>query len=201
MTDFLIVPGRGNSGPGHWQSRWQTRLNCPRVEQRDWEHPDLVGWTQAVVRKLDELERPSILVAHSFGCFAAVAAAARRPEKISGLFLVAMANPVRFPDCTVFPDKRISQPAILITSRTDPWLSETTAIAWARLWGCRQIDAGPAGHINRESGHGDWDWGWSKLSDLIERAGVVDPADPDFSENQENISSLSDSIRNIRPMV
>lgn len=170
VADFLIVPGRGDSGPGHWQSLWQARLHCERVEQRDWNHPDLVQWTQMIVRKLDVRENPSILVAHSFGCFAAVAAAARRPKRVLGLFLVALANPARFPECTTFPDERVVQPATLITSRTDPWLSESAATAWARLWGCHQIDAGDVGHINYESGHGVWGWGWSELSVLVERA-------------------------------
>lgn len=45
-ASVLIVPGLGGSGPGHWQSIWQARNpNYRRVEQLDWDEPDLEGWT------------------------------------------------------------------------------------------------------------------------------------------------------------
>lgn len=39
-ADILIVPGYGNSGPEHWQSRWQQRIpSARRVEQKEWAKP------------------------------------------------------------------------------------------------------------------------------------------------------------------
>ncbi len=39
-TRTLILPGIGDSDPGHWQGLWQsTRENFVRVQQRGWEHP------------------------------------------------------------------------------------------------------------------------------------------------------------------
>lgn len=36
----LIVPGIGDSGPGHWQTIWEAQHpHWRRVEQRDWHHP------------------------------------------------------------------------------------------------------------------------------------------------------------------
>ena len=33
-ADILIIPGYKNSGPDHWQSRWQAKLSTARrVEQ------------------------------------------------------------------------------------------------------------------------------------------------------------------------
>ncbi|RJS95198.1 alpha/beta hydrolase [Salinisphaera sp. Q1T1-3] len=174
MASFLIVPGRGDSGPGHWQSIWQSRLAAERVFQRDWERPQLVAWTRSVIRCIDARDEPPILVAHSFGCFAAVAAAARRPMRVRGLFLAALANPARFPDDSVaLPSARLSAPSVLVTSQDDPWLSEETAAAWARLWGCCRIPAGRAGHINADSGHGEWPWGRAQLERLVDATADV----------------------------
>ncbi|MBN9424378.1 MAG: alpha/beta hydrolase, partial [Candidatus Accumulibacter sp.] len=37
---ILIVPGRGNSGPEHWQSIVEDLLpDTRRVQQDDWDHP------------------------------------------------------------------------------------------------------------------------------------------------------------------
>ena len=42
---IIIVPGMGNSGPGHWQSIWQDRHSeFQRVEQNDWDEPVLIEW-------------------------------------------------------------------------------------------------------------------------------------------------------------
>ena len=42
----LIVPGLHNSGPEHWQSRWQRLYpQFERVEQDDWNLPDLAAWS------------------------------------------------------------------------------------------------------------------------------------------------------------
>jgi hypothetical protein len=38
----------------------------------------------------------------------------------------------------------------------------------ARLWGSRFVDAGPAGHINGDSGVGDWPEGKRLLRLLLE---------------------------------
>lgn len=47
----LILPGLGNSGPGHWQSHWERRgASCERVEQREWDAPRCEGW----VARLDD---------------------------------------------------------------------------------------------------------------------------------------------------
>jgi len=41
MRSVLLVPGIGNSGPGHWQSMWQAKhSDVGRVIQRDWDHPE-----------------------------------------------------------------------------------------------------------------------------------------------------------------
>ena len=87
----LIVPGLHNSGPGHWQSRWQRLYpQFERVEQDDWEKPDLAAWSARLDR--------------------------------------------------------------------------------ARRWNCKYIDGGALGHINAESGLGDWVYGQAQLQTLFDLA-------------------------------
>jgi predicted alpha/beta hydrolase family esterase len=47
----LIVPGLNGSGPGHWQTLWEEKYGYKRVEQRDWEKPDLLEWIYSVWQK------------------------------------------------------------------------------------------------------------------------------------------------------
>ena len=34
-ADVLILPGIGNSGPGHWQRRWAERFSTGRIVEQD----------------------------------------------------------------------------------------------------------------------------------------------------------------------
>ena len=65
-ADILIVPGYTNSGPGHWQTRWQSRLSTARrVEQAEWAKPERSAWTARIAEAVNQAERPVVLVAHS----------------------------------------------------------------------------------------------------------------------------------------
>jgi predicted alpha/beta hydrolase family esterase len=45
MTGVLTVPGLHDSGPEHWQSRWEAReKNMERVIQDHWETPHCAEW-------------------------------------------------------------------------------------------------------------------------------------------------------------
>ncbi len=67
-ADILIVPGYTNSGPDHWQSRWQARLSTARrVEQAEWSKPVRDDWTANVAKAVNEAERPVVVIAHSLG--------------------------------------------------------------------------------------------------------------------------------------
>jgi predicted alpha/beta hydrolase family esterase len=69
--EILIVPGLTNSGPDHWQSRWQHKLSTARrVEQDDWERPRLDAWTAGLRNAVASASKPVVLVAHSLGVLA-----------------------------------------------------------------------------------------------------------------------------------
>lgn len=177
----LIVPGLGNSGPGHWQSWLETRLpECRRVRSIEWNVPVLARWATEVRREVDEACGVVWLVAHGYGCLATVVAAADRPERVAGMLLVAPPDPARF---TAFgladrpglagggltewiPSTPIGVPSIVVTSRNDPWADFDSASRLAEGWGSLLVDAGDVGHINVESGFGPWPTGLDWLAAL-----------------------------------
>ena len=90
-VDILIIPGWTNSGPDHWQTRWERKLpNVRRVEQDDWDRPIRADWVAKIVSAVASASRPVVLVAHSCGVSAAVHAAPQlAPGRVAGAFLVA----------------------------------------------------------------------------------------------------------------
>jgi predicted alpha/beta hydrolase family esterase len=154
---LLIVPGLNNSGPGHWQT-WleqQTPQSC-RVQQRDWSHPSLSVWADAVRQTLARQDAPARIVAHSFGCLASVVAARALPHKIKGAVLVAPANPERFQIPLAALQGALPFPVRVIASANDHWMPLESARHWAEEWGGEFFNVGAQGHINTESGHGPW---------------------------------------------
>ena len=157
MDTILIVPGLHNSAARHWQSWFEARLpNCIRVEQRDWESPDLPLWGQAVQAAAERAPGRVWIVAHSFGCLAAAFAASQTEADVAGALLVAPADPAKFGVSTALPRTDLPFGTILVGSENDPWMSLERAQSWARLWGATFVNAGAAGHINVTSGHGPW---------------------------------------------
>ena len=57
--------------------------------------------------------------------------------------------------------------SVLVGSRNDPYCSFERAQAFALAWGARFVDLGEAGHINAESGLGDWPAGHAVLAELL----------------------------------
>lgn len=187
----LIIPGLYGSGPGHWQSWMESRIEgARRVQQADWSVASLDAWSARVGAAIDDAVGAVWLVAHSFGCLAAVAALAQRsdPEDcVAGMLLVAPANPERFgprglltnggsplkqttePKDTItaqLPHQRLGVAAVVVASSNDPWMRLTAASVWADRWGAQFECIGRAGHINVESGHGPWPQGLALLERL-----------------------------------
>lgn len=174
----LIVPGFHGSGPSHWQSWLQDREpQARRVDGIDWERPVLADWAAAVGRGIDMAPGPVLVVAHSFGCLASVCAAARRPQRVAGLMLVAPADPERFAPAGLreedqdsishaIPDRPLGMPSLVVASTNDPWVRLSSAAYWADKWGGFLVNVGAAGHINVDSGHGPWPRGLELLDAL-----------------------------------
>lgn len=163
-AEILIVPGYTNSGEHHWQTRWQKRLSTARrVEQAEWSKPVREDWVQRVADAVNTADRPVILVAHSLGVPTVLHAIPKFCKPVAGAFLVAppeVTNPEIRPKHLMtfgpYPQDALPFPSITIASRNDPFGSYGHAEAMSQAWGSMLIDAGEAGHINAESGHGPW---------------------------------------------
>ena len=91
----LLLPGWQNSGPQHWQSRWEALYGDVRVEQHDWMHPLRGDWVMRLEEVVQAQPAEVILVAHSMGCHlvAAWAAQTRLSHRVRGALLVAPGDP------------------------------------------------------------------------------------------------------------
>ena len=96
-SQVLVLPGWHNSGPDHWQSRWEAQHAYVRVQQHDWMRPLRGDWIARLEEVLLGQSGPSVLVAHSLGCMlvAAWAAHSRNTHLVSAALLVAPGDPER----------------------------------------------------------------------------------------------------------
>lgn len=168
---ILLAPGLHDSGEGHWQTRWQALLRgAERIEQRDWDDADLPAWSAQVGHALRRSARPALVVAHSFGCLATVHRAALGAPGLAGALLVAPASPHKFGVADTLAYARLPVPAVVVGSENDPWMALEQARHWAGVWGADFVNAGALGHINAESGLGDWTRGLAHLARIARSA-------------------------------
>lgn len=176
-ADILIVPGYTNSSPDHWQSRWQQKLSTARrVEQDAWSKPVREDWTERFAHCVNEAERPVVIIAHSLGVATAIQALPQCRKPIAGAFLVAppeVTNPAIRPRHLMtfgpYPRDPLPFPSIVVASRNDPFGAFEHAGDIANAWGAMFIDAGEAGHLNPESGHGPWPEGTMVFARFLSR--------------------------------
>ncbi len=171
----LLLPGWQNSGPTHWQSRWEALHGYLRVEQADWTQPLRGDWMVQLEEAVLAAPGPVVLAAHSLGCIltAAWAAHSRNTQRVVGALLVAPGDPereeLRAPLKSWSPVvlQRLPFPSTLVGSQNDPYCSPVRAQQFASAWGADWVDIGPVGHINADSGLGDWPQGHALLQTLI----------------------------------
>lgn len=175
---ILIVPGLNNSNPQHWQSQWEAkRPDCRRVDLGMWGDPHRNTWVNKLNLAIHQAGRPVILVAHSLGCLAVGWwAEYEQPvfgNPVVGALLVAPPDVdrpgldprlARFGAC---PRSPLPFRSFLAASQDDSYCKLRTARMLAQDWGSRFAFAGAIGHINADSGIGDWDFGKVLLAQLL----------------------------------
>ena len=179
----LLLPGWLDSGPGHWQTRWQARYADQRVEQQDWQWPRRGDWMSRLEEVLLEQTGPVLLAAHSLACWlvAAWAAHTAEPGRVAGALLVAPPDlgrvdlPPQLQGWRGTPRQRLPFPSRLICSSDDPYADLGASRALADDWSAALTEAGPVGHINQDSGLGDWEQGRALLAEL-ETPRRIDPS-------------------------
>ncbi|MBS1154596.1 MAG: hypothetical protein H6R07_520 [Proteobacteria bacterium] len=176
-NSILTLPGWRDSGPQHWQTRWESKFpGIRRVQQHDWEKPVAADWVGVLQQAVENASGHVILVAHSLGCIAqhhwaiVHGSSARR---IAGALLVAPADPVReglsghiqgFLPLSV---RSLPYRSIVVASDDDPVCQPDRSAFLANRWGSPLVMLNGEGHINADSGLGDWDFGLRHLRRLI----------------------------------
>ena len=172
QATVIIVPGWRDSGPGHWQSLWAERLpGVVRVVQDDWITPSRKAWVATLERTILGIEGPVVVAAHSLGCIATTHVSAEAAARIHGALLVAPADPERravLSDFAPVPYARLPYRSVLVASSNDPYCPIRLAGAYARAWGSEFVRLQDAGHINIESGHGEWPLGQALLQSFTD---------------------------------
>ncbi len=176
-ADILIVSGYTNSGPDHWQSRWEAKLSTARrVEQAEWSKPVRDDWTAALAKAVNEAEKPVVFIAHSLGVATVIQAIPRFKKPIAGAFLVAppdVANPAIRPRHLMtfgpYPRDPLPFPSTVVASSNDPFCALDVAEDLAAAWGSTFIHAGEAEHINTDSGYGPWPEGTMAFANFLTR--------------------------------
>ncbi len=175
MNQYFIIPGYGGSGPDHWQTYFEeTQENFQRVDQKDWNNPDIAEWAENIDKAIAGYDPDSVvLVAHSLGCLTVVEWARHFNRKIKAALLVAPPDTEvlhQKVEKTLFeesPRDKILFPTTLVASTNDPWATIERAQFYAEKWGSDFINIGEAGHINNLSGYGIWDEGLEILNRLV----------------------------------
>ena len=181
-VSLIIVPGWRDSGPGHWQSLWAERLpQARRVVQDDWVTPTRSAWVGQLEKMVLAAPHPVVIVAHSLGCIATAHMGPVASARVCGALLVAPADPERraiLNDFAPVPYAPLPYRSIVVASSNDPYCPIRLAGAYARAWGSEFVRMQNAGHINIDSGHGEWPLGWALLQSLQgdqEASGVQRP--------------------------
>lgn len=183
---ILLMPGLDDSGPDHWQSRWQDQfLDAHRVQLDCWDRPNRDTWVDAIDRALNDIGAPTIIVAHSLGCHAVahwLADTGRSAQgRVAGALLVAPPDlwrtdlDPRLAPFAPVPGLWSTSPLVVVGSDNDPYCDLGTARKLANRWTARFVNAGPFGHINAESRIGDWPYGQYLLASLHLEAMAIAP--------------------------
>jgi predicted alpha/beta hydrolase family esterase len=168
---IVIVPGWRDSGPGHWQSLWADAIEgAVRVQQDNWISPTRSAWVNRIAETVLAQNAPVVIVAHSLGAIATTHLPSEAAKRIQGALLVAPADPERrapLVDFSPVPYQALPYRSVLVASSNDPYCPVRTAGAYARAWGSEFVRLQNAGHINIESGFGEWPLGLALLQSLV----------------------------------
>jgi len=171
----LLLPGWQDSGAGHWQTLWEERLGYVRVQQHDWQRPLRGDWITRLEDVVLATPAPVVLVAHSLGCHlvAAWAALSKHAVRVQGALLVAPADVEREELRSILSSwappvlQKLPFKSTVVASSDDPYCDTKRTAQFASAWGADLVAIGAAGHINAESGLGDWPQGQALLQTLI----------------------------------
>jgi predicted alpha/beta hydrolase family esterase len=145
----------------------------PRFAPTDWDVPVVEDWVAALDAAVSTSPEPPVLVAHSLACLLVPIWAARSRLPVAGAFMVAPVDPEAeaFPAAAAqfssFPRTALPFPVLVVGSLNDHYATTDWAHRFAEALGADFVVAGALGHINADSGLGDWPQGRALLDAFV----------------------------------
>lgn len=177
--NYLILAGIYDSGPTHWQSLWQrSDARFSKLAHSSWDHPDRQVWVSELEDCVQALGPQTVLVAHSLACLMVAHWCATTRQRVHGAPLVSVPDPEgsNFPkDARHFgavPLLRMSFATTVVSSDDDPYGSREHMARCADAWGSRLVPVSGLGHINAQSGLGEWPAGRAILDQVAHNPGT-----------------------------
>ncbi len=165
----LILHGWGGSDYPHWQAILSAKIACsygtvsfPLIQHPHFPH--LNRWKREILNHIESF-KPNIVVCHSLAnsVWFHLLLDNKAPY-LDKLYIVAPPSMNTKHDMlsSFFPIKvpksLNAKEAIVVVSDNDPWIDLTEADYLAKSWGVPLKILKEAGHINIESGYGQWNW-------------------------------------------
>jgi predicted alpha/beta hydrolase family esterase len=158
------------------------------VQQDDWWWPRRGDWMARLEDELLADQRPAVLVAHSLGCHlvAAWAGHSQHTARVIAALLVAPpdllrdSTPPQLHNWLPIGKRPLPFASTTVLSADDPCCSLARGRQIAAGWGSEVVTLAAAGHINGDSGLGDWPAGWALLQAMLQRT-ALPPAAADAS--------------------
>jgi predicted alpha/beta hydrolase family esterase len=164
----LILHGWGGSDYPHWQAKLASKIACnygivsfPLLKNPHF--PTLKNWLKQLDSEIKTF-KPNIIVCHSLANTLWFWYANEHKYTVDKLYLVAMPSLETkeetiksfFPCPT--PASLNAKEAIFVSSSDDKWCNTKEVQAIAKKYGAKLKVLQNAGHINANSGFGDWEW-------------------------------------------
>lgn len=169
MKKVLIVHGWGGSDYPHWQSYLAGEIakdyGCVYfLKFSDVEKPTFNEWSKELLDALDEFN-PDIVVCHSLAnTLWFHLANQQKLKEVKKLFLVAppsmhchIEELSEFFPCET-PMELYAENTLLVGSTNDPYMDESEFLRLQAELGVEMELLKDAGHINSDSGYGQWEW-------------------------------------------
>jgi len=174
----LLLHGWGGSNFPHWQSWLAGEIakeygTVSFLEFSDFEFPNFGVWKKELIEQMKAF-KPDIVICHSLAntlwfhlCNTDAI------TKVQKLYLVAPPSiECDIPELESFfpldmPKNAHAKETFLITSTNDPYMSVDEANELQASLGVEMTMLENAGHINAESGYGEWPWILEKIKEDI----------------------------------
>jgi len=172
LPTVLIVPGLRDHVKTHWQTWLAQQLpQAHTVPPLGREDVNCAKRVQAIEDAVAKLQAPVLIVAHSAGCLMVAhwCRSTAYAPRVRGALLAAPPDfehpmPEGYPTLPELraggwlpvPRQTLPFASVVAISRNDPLASVAQARAMAEDWGSQTVDLGEVGHLNPQSGYGEW---------------------------------------------